>query len=55
VVNALHSSFRDFEDAIQNSAASLAGINIVLTRNTWDFKQSELSVMTPEEYIASLT
>ncbi len=54
VLDALHSSFKDFEDAIQNNAASAAGINILLTRNTKDYKQSELSVMTPDEYIASL-
>ncbi len=54
VIDALHSSFKDFEDALQNSAASLAGINILLTRNIKDYKQSELSVMTPEDYIASL-
>ncbi len=55
VLDALHSSFRDFEDALQNAAASTAGINILLTRNTKDYKQSELSVMTSETYLASLS
>lgn len=53
VLDALHSSFRDFEDALQNTSASLADINILLTRNTKDYKQSELSVMTPEAYLAT--
>ena len=55
VLDALHSSFGDFEDALQNAAASTVGINILLTRNTKDYKQSELSVMTPETYLASLS
>lgn len=53
VQDALHSSFKDFEDAIQNASAYSAGINILLTRNTKDYKHSELSVMTPEGYLAS--
>ena len=55
VLDALHASFKDFEDAIQNAAASSAGINVLLTRNTKDYKRSELSVMTPEAYLASYT
>ena len=53
VDDALHSSFKDFEDAIQNSAASSAGIRFLITRNIKDYKKSELAVMTPEEYLAS--
>ena len=52
VDDALHSSFKDFEDAIQNSAASSAGIRFLITRNIKDYKKSELAVMTPEEYLA---
>jgi predicted nucleic acid-binding protein len=53
VQDALHSSFKDFEDALQNAAASSAGIKIIITRNVKDYKQSNLAVMTPESYIAS--
>jgi predicted nucleic acid-binding protein len=55
VLEALHSSFKDFEDAIQNAAATTGGISILITRNTKDYRTSGLSVMTPEEYLASLT
>lgn len=53
VLDALHSSFKDFEDALQNAAASSAGVNFLLTRNIKDYKKSDLPVMTPEEYLAT--
>ena len=51
VLDALHSSFKDFEDALQNASATCAGINFLITRNIKDYKKSELVVLTPEEYI----
>ncbi len=52
VINALNSHFKDFEDALQNfSAIQTNSITIILTRNTKDFKKSELVVMTPETYV----
>ncbi|QLE01095.1 PIN domain-containing protein [Galbibacter sp. BG1] len=52
VLNALNSSFKDFEDALQNYAAiENSEIKIILTRNLKDFKKSELAVLTPETYI----
>lgn len=53
VLDALHSSFKDFEDALQNAAASSVGVNFLLTRNIKDYKKSDLPVMTPEEYLAT--
>jgi predicted nucleic acid-binding protein len=54
VLNALHSSFKDFEDSVQNAAASSAGVRFLITRNIKDYKKSDLAVMTPEEYLAHL-
>jgi predicted nucleic acid-binding protein len=52
VIQALNSDFRDFEDALQNFAAEKKGnINLILTRNTRDFKNSRIGVMTPEDYL----
>lgn len=52
VVNALNSDFKDFEDALQNfSALEKKDIEVILTRNTKDFKKSKLVVMTPETYV----
>ncbi|MEM6319676.1 MAG: PIN domain-containing protein [Bacteroidota bacterium] len=48
------SNFKDFEDSIQNFCAVEAGHEIIITRNTKDYKESELSIMTPREYLAKL-
>jgi predicted nucleic acid-binding protein len=49
---ALNSNFKDFEDALQNFAAEKSGdIDVIITRNTKDFKKSEIGVMTPENYL----
>lgn len=53
---ALHSNFRDFEDAIQYCcAATLNNLSCLVTRNTKDFKAAKLPVLTPAEAIALLT
>jgi predicted nucleic acid-binding protein len=52
VLDALHSSFKDFEDALQNASATASGLKVLITRNGKDYKKSNLSVMTPEEYIS---
>ncbi|WP_317195971.1 PIN domain-containing protein [Litoribacter ruber] len=52
VQQSLRSSFRDFEDALQNYSAESAGkLNVIITRNVKDFKHSKIGVMTPEGYL----
>lgn len=52
ILKALNSNFKDFEDALQNYSAELNGqIDVIITRNTKDFKNSSLGVMSPENYI----
>lgn len=52
ILQALHSGFKDFEDALQNYSAECSGqIQLILTRNLKDFKNSTLGVMTPENYL----
>ena len=42
---------KDFVDAIQNYACESHGeIDLILTRNTKDYRKSEISVLTPEQY-----
>lgn len=48
---ALVSDFKDFEDAIQYHTALENGIDIIITRNKKDFKNSKLPVMTAKEYL----
>jgi predicted nucleic acid-binding protein len=52
IVQALNSPFKDFEDALQNYSAEFdTEIDIILTRNTKDFKNSLLAVMTPDNFM----
>ncbi|MFD2033526.1 type II toxin-antitoxin system VapC family toxin [Belliella marina] len=50
----LSSKFRDFEDSLQYYCAVETACNIVITRNGKDFKESEIPVMSPDEYLNSL-
>jgi hypothetical protein len=47
----LNSDFNDFEDAVQYFTAIQNKLNAIITRNTKDFKKSEIPVLTAEEYI----
>ncbi|MDT3740861.1 MAG: PIN domain-containing protein [Candidatus Kapabacteria bacterium] len=52
IIKALNSDFKDFEDALQNySAENSMFINVIITRNTKDYKNSYLGVMTPEDFL----
>ena len=52
IETALNSQFKDFEDALQNYAAEQNGdIDVIITRNTKDFKKSALAVLTPDGYL----
>lgn len=55
IMVALNSDFKDFEDALQNYAAELDGtISLIITRNTKDYKKSELGVMTPDDFLKTI-
>src|SRR6056297_1854576 len=55
LMRALDSEFNDFEDAIQNFSAIEHGeIQAVITRNTKDYRKSNLAVFTPDEFLAAL-
>ncbi|MFP4367581.1 MAG: type II toxin-antitoxin system VapC family toxin [Bacteroidales bacterium] len=56
VIQALNSGFKDFEDALQNFAASRAGfIDVILTRNIKDYAKSEIGILTPENYLKAIS
>ena len=55
VVLALNSNFTDLEDALQHfSAVSHAKIDVILTKNIKDYKNSEIPVMSPETYLETI-
>lgn len=49
----LNSEFNDFEDALQYYSALAAGCDVIITRNAKDFINSNLPVMTADEYLNS--
>ncbi len=50
---ALNSGFSDFEDGLQSFTARENGIKILITRNIKDYRESDLLVQTPREYLNS--
>jgi predicted nucleic acid-binding protein len=50
----LNSNFSDFEDSLQYFSALKSDCRILITRNGKDFKESEIPVMTAEEYLKSI-
>lgn len=51
---ALEIRWHDFEDAIHYAAAQAAGCDAIITRNKRDFKQSDLPVLSPVEFLDRL-
>ena len=50
----LSSRFSDFEDAIQYFSALRMDCNMIITRNGKDFNESDIPVLTPDEYLSRL-
>jgi predicted nucleic acid-binding protein len=50
----LASDFRDFEDAVQYYSAVNARADCLITRNKSDYVTDDLSIMTPEEFLAAI-
>lgn len=50
----LNSEFSDFEDSLQYFSALRTDCDIIITRNGKDFKKSQIPVMTPDEFLASI-
>lgn len=52
IIQALKNDFSDYEDSVQySSALTIAGIDAIITRNIKDYKNSEIAVMTPLNYL----
>lgn len=54
VEKGLNSNFKDFEDSIQYYTAVQSNCSIIITRNGNDFKNSNIPIMTAEEYLSSI-
>ena len=53
VDQALASPFSDFEDALQYHAVLPKGVSAIITRNTRDFRNAFIPVMTAGEFLTS--
>jgi predicted nucleic acid-binding protein len=51
---ALNSNFTDFEDAVQHYAARATGVQVIITRNLKDYKNADIPVLTPEQFLKTL-
>ncbi len=49
--NALRSSIQDFEDAVLVESAIRENIDVIVTRNKKDFKNSPIKIYTPAEFL----
>ena len=55
MVQAAHSlPMTDFEDAVQAAAAAAAGVDALVTRNTTDYANAPVPILTPAEMVARL-
>ena len=50
----LNSNFSDLEDSLQYFSALSSNCEILITRNGKDFKESQIPIMTAEEYLMSI-
>jgi len=48
---AIHSDFKDFEDAVQYYTALAANVSVIVTRNPKDFVHSTIPVYAPTEFL----
>jgi len=54
VEKGLNSNFKDFEDSMQYYSAVQSNCSVIITRNGKDFKNSNIAIMTAEEYLSSI-
>ncbi|NBD38519.1 MAG: PIN domain-containing protein [Verrucomicrobia bacterium] len=50
MIKALELGFKDLEDAMQTSAALKFDAQVIVTRNTRDFRKSPIAVTTPQQF-----
>ncbi len=52
IVQALRNKFTDYEDSVQySSALTIKDLDLIVTRNIKDYKNSSLAVMTPLNFL----
>lgn len=54
IFRAISSDVSDFEDAVMTETAHRSGMDCIVTRNTKDYKNSQITVYTPEQLLELL-
>ena len=55
LVSAHQSEFPDFEDAVIHEAGIAQRVDVIVTRNPKHFKNSVLTIQTPDEFLAAFS
>ena len=48
---ALNSDWNDFEDSVQNAVAESHNFDAIITRNSADFKKSNMNILSPKDFL----
>ena len=51
ILFALESDWNDFEDSVQNTVAESHNFDAIITRNSADFKNSNLNIFSPKDFL----
>lgn len=52
IIQALKNDFTDYEDSVQySSALTIKDLDVIITRNTKDYRNSSIAVMTPLSFL----
>ncbi len=54
ILGALNSDFPDLEDAVQAISANANSLDLIITRNIKDFKNSLVKVIEPKEFMGQI-
>ena len=54
IEGAIRSRIGDFEDAVLDQAAAMAGSDVIVSRNTRDFARGGMKVQDPKEFLVQL-
>jgi len=54
ILHALANEHGDLEDAVQSSAALMHRMDVIITRNTGDFRASEIPAMHPKDFLRTI-
>jgi hypothetical protein len=55
IIDSMNAPFKDFEDSIQfHTALSNNKVEAIITRNSRDFKNNDIAILSPEEALSTI-